>query len=148
MNFSEKKNIDNMQKKKLLENLQNTYCRIKPSKIEGVGVFAIRDIPHGINPLPEEKNPKWITLNEEDLKDMPKEVIELIDSFFVIEKDKTVEIPECGLNRMDISFFLNHSLNPNMQTKDLGYNFITSRKIKKGEELTVDYGTYDYKFKK
>ena len=144
MNFSEK-SID--KKKKILGNLSKTYCRLKPSKIEGVGVFAIRDIPQGINPLPENKQQTWITLDEKELKQVPKEVLELIDSFFVIEKNKQVEIPEQGLNGMDISFFLNHSKHPNMKTKDQGYNFITLRKIKKGEELTVDYGTYDYKFK-
>jgi hypothetical protein len=36
---------------KLIENLNNTYVRIMPSKIHGVGVFAIRDIPKGICPF-------------------------------------------------------------------------------------------------
>ncbi len=134
-------------KKKLLEGLKNTYCRLKPSRIEGVGVFAIRDIPQNINPFMDEEKPSWIKLREEELKQLPGEVLEMIDSFFVIERSKEVEIPQNGLNGMDISFFLNHSRNPNMKTGDSGYNFITLRKIKKGEELTVNYGTYDYKFK-
>ncbi|HLC63151.1 MAG TPA: SET domain-containing protein [Candidatus Nanoarchaeia archaeon] len=145
MNFSKEESIN--KRKRLLGNLKNTYCRLKPSNIEGVGVFAIRDIPQGVNPLPESKNQVWITLEEKELKEIPKEVFELINSFFVIEKNKQVEIPEQGLNGMDISFFVNHSKSPNLETKDKGYNFITLRKIKKGEELTVDYGTYDYKFK-
>jgi len=134
-------------KKKLLESLKKTYCRLKPSRIEGVGVFAIRDIPQNINPFLKEEKPSWIKLREEELKQLPKEVLEMIDSFFVIEKSKEVEIPQNGLNGMDVSFFLNHSRNPNMKTDDSGYNFLTLRKIKKGEELTVNYGTYDYKFK-
>src|SRR3989344_4289152 len=134
-------------KKKLLESLKKTYCRLKPSRIEGVGVFAIRDIPQNINPFLKEEKPSWIKLREEELKQLPKEVLEMIDSFFVIEKSKEVEIPQNGLNGMDVSFFLNHSRNRNMKTDDSGYNFLTLRKIKKGEELTVNYGTYDYKFK-
>jgi hypothetical protein len=31
-------------KKAILKSLENNYCRLKPSKIEGIGVFAIRDI--------------------------------------------------------------------------------------------------------
>ena len=38
--------------KKLLNNLKNDiYCRIKPSKKPGVGLFAIRDIPENTNPF-------------------------------------------------------------------------------------------------
>lgn len=41
-----------MSKKVLLKNLQNDiYCRIKPSKKHGVGVFAIKDIPKNTNPF-------------------------------------------------------------------------------------------------
>ena len=37
-------------KKKLIKNIEiDIYCRIKPSKKHGVGVFAIRDIPKSIN---------------------------------------------------------------------------------------------------
>ncbi len=56
-------------------------------------------------------------------------------------------IPEYGLNGMDISFFLNHSKKPNIITTDEGNTFLTRRKIKKGEELTIGYNTYDYKYR-
>ena len=39
-------------KYKLLENLENTYCIIGNSKVQGIGIIAIRDIPKGIDPLP------------------------------------------------------------------------------------------------
>lgn len=135
-----------MTKENVLEILKNTYCRIKPSKTEGVGVFAIRDIPENTNPFYGSKQ-KWFKFNILELKDFDKEILELINDFFVIEEDKTVLIPEFGLNGMDISFFLNHSENPNIETKDGGFNFITLKKIKKGEELLVSYGTYDNKWK-
>lgn len=34
-------------KQKLLQNLNQVYCRLMPSKIHGVGVFAIKDIVKG-----------------------------------------------------------------------------------------------------
>ncbi len=136
-----------MSKEKILEILKNTYCRLKPSKIGGVGVFAIRNIPENTNPFYGIKETKWHKFNISELKDFDKEILELINDFFVIEEDETVLIPEFGLNGMDISFFLNHSKNPNLKTIDEGFNFITLREIKKGEELLVSYGTYDYKWK-
>ena len=134
-----------MSKEKVLKILKNTYCRLKPSKTEGVGVFAIRDIPENTNPFYGSKQ-KWHKFNISELKDLDKEILGLINDFFVIEEDETVLIPEFGLNGMDISFFLNHSKNPNIKTNE-GFNFITLREIKKGEELLVSYGTYDYKWK-
>lgn len=71
----------------------------------------------------------------------------MIDNSYVIEKDGTVIIPDCALNGMDISFFANNSDSPNLETND-GFIFITKRKIKKGEELTASYETYDYRYKK
>jgi len=40
----------NKTKKDILERINNTYCRLKASSIQGIGVFAIRDIPENINP--------------------------------------------------------------------------------------------------
>lgn len=41
-----------MSKQKLLKHLENDiYCRIGVSKISGVGVIAIKDIPSGTNPF-------------------------------------------------------------------------------------------------
>ena len=74
----------------------------------------------------------------------------MIDDFFVIEKDGTVYIPETGLNGLDVSYFLNNSKKPNLRIvgdgKEDALNFLTNRQIKKGEELTVEYSTYDEKY--
>jgi len=134
-------------KKQILNNLKNTYCRLQPSKIQGVGVFAIRDIPARINPFDGLKKQKWIKFHISELEKLDKEILELIDSFFVIKNNGIVWISESGINGMDISYFLNDSKNPNLKTIDDGANFKTLRKIKKGEELTVAYSTYDEKYK-
>lgn len=137
-------------KKNILKNLKNTYCRLKPSKISGVGVFAVRDIPENIDPFASTINQKWSKFKMAELKNLDREILKMIDDFFVIEKDKTVYIPELGLNGMDVSFFPNHSANPNLKAiydKNEITVFITKRKIKKGEELTADYAVYDDKYK-
>lgn len=138
-------------KQEILNNLKNTYCRLHASKIEGVGVFAIRDIPKGKNPFYGIKNSKWHKFNIKELKKLDKEILKMIDDFFVIEKDGEVYIPESVFNGMDVSFFINNSKSPNLKVvgggKDEALEFRTSRKIKKGEELTVSYATYDEKYK-
>lgn len=129
------------EKKRLLEKIANTYCRIRHSDISGVGVFAIRGIPKNTNIFFGVKNECWMNFKLADFKGMHKEVIKMIDDFFVTSEKGIIEVPSCGLNGINISFFLNHSLKPNVKTIDCGENFITIRKIKKGEELTVDYDT-------
>lgn len=147
-----KYSIMNIQKEQILNLLKNTYCRLKGSKIEGVGVFAIRNIPKGKNPFLGSINQPWYKFNIKDLnKKLDKEVLKLIDDFCVIEKNGEVYIPKTGLNGIDISFFVNNSKNPNLKIKENGKDealtFITKRIIKKGEELTVTYATYDEKYK-
>ncbi len=129
-------------KDKILHLLKNTYCRVKGSKIEGVGIFAVRDIPKGIDPFLGMRQEYWHKFSLAELKDLPTSVLKMIDDFFVREKNNTVYIPEYGLNGIDISFFVNHSKKPNLKTKD-GFKFVTARKIKAGEELTIDYNTYE-----
>ena len=138
----------NKVKEKILENLKNTYCRIKTSNVDkgGVGIFAIRDIPKNTDPFYGAPNQVWREFKISELKRIDKEVMKMIDDFFVIEKDKTVYVPDGGLNAMNISYFLNNSQKPNVKTIDNGKNFITIRRIKKGEELTSSYKTYDEKY--
>ncbi|MFH1233566.1 MAG: SET domain-containing protein [Patescibacteria group bacterium] len=135
-------------KEEILKRLKNTYCRLRSSVIEGVGIFAIRDIPANKDPFEGVKDQQWHKFNMSELKKLNKEVLKMIDDFYVIEKNKTVSIPEYALNNMDISFFVNNSESPNLKTIDNGFTFITLRKVKKGEELTVAYETYDYKYER
>ena len=134
-------------RRKTLNLLKSTYCRLMPSKISGVGVFAIRNIPQGQKLFIGQQNQTWYRFKMSELKSLDKEILKMIDDFFVIEKNQTVLIPANGLNGMDISFFPNHSKKPNIKTTDGGFTFSALRKIKKGEEITADYGSYDYKYK-
>ncbi|MEK6959277.1 MAG: SET domain-containing protein [archaeon] len=134
-------------KKIALEMIKKTYCRLKPSLLGGVGIFAIDDIPKGINPFASAPKPKWIRLNARDLAGLDKERKRLVDDFYVKQKDGTIWVNKTGFYGMDMSFYINHSKNPNMVEKKGGDYFVTKRKIKKGEELIVDYGTYDSEWK-
>lgn len=140
-----------MTNKCLLKNtIDDVYCRISPSKIHGVGVFAIRDIPKGINPfrLTNDKcmdyNSKIITQN--DMKLISPEVRKMIQDYIVPNNNNEYELPYNGLNSLDISFYMNHSVNNNIDSyadKCDYYKFITNRKINKGEELLINYNHYD-----
>jgi len=138
----------NQIKKSVLKKLEGTYCRLKPSLLHGVGVFAIRNIPANIDPFNTIKKQEWVEFNISELKYLGKEILKMIDDFYVIGKNGKVWINKDALNGMDISFFVNNnSKTPNLKTINDGGKFITIRSIKKGEELTVAYYTYDYKYK-
>jgi hypothetical protein len=135
-------------RKILIDHLNNDiYCRLKPSNVAGVGVFAIKDIPKGINPF---KSPigcikdKIYYVTQEDIKD--SEVKKLVDDFYH-GKNGRHGVPLRGLNSNDISFYLNCSQNPNVGF-DVNFNcslieFKTLRPINKGEELFINYNDYD-----
>ena len=130
-------------KYKLLKNLENTYCGFGVSKIHGIGVVAIRDIPIGINPLPLVLPEKVINITEEELQALPKEIISKVKDIF-ISVNGIYQIYSLGLNQMGVRFHMNHSKNPNIAVNKKAfisgyYPFITLRKIKKGEELFWDY---------
>ena len=104
--------------KALLKNLKNdVYCRIKPSKRHGVGVFAIKNIPKNKNPfrITGENCIKQRVLNikREDVNKLDKEVKKMVEDFYH-EQDGIFGIPYRGLNSNDISFYMNTSKKPNI----------------------------------
>ena len=138
-------------KESFLKNLKDqTFCRLYPSKTEGVGVFAIRDIPSGVNPFPcyPHREEKFVNLSEEEFSTLPLSVQNYIRDFF-IKDEKGYPVNFSGLNDLNISFYINHSTSPNIQIKDFSENpsdllntFLTNKDILEGEELTCDYNTF------
>ena len=123
--------------------LRNCYCRLQPSNIHGIGVFAVSDIPKGRNPfrmIPKYGDIGYVRITEDELDALPPKLSELIRDLF-IPTDKRMHVPNHGMNMINLNCYLNHSATPNMRTKN-GYDFVTFRKILVGEELTVDYRTY------
>jgi|TARA_R100000501_G_C2604102_1_gene100379 SET domain-containing protein len=132
-------------KYKLLQNLEGTYCIMGSSKVQGVGIIAIRDIPKGVDPLPIIIPEKLINLTEEDLKTLPKEVVDRVKELF-IRNNKVYSVSNSGLNGLGIIGYMNHSKEPNVALNIGAFNggyvpWITIKDIKKGEELFWDYTT-------
>jgi SET domain-containing protein len=134
-------------RQRLLDHLKNDiYCRLGVSEISGVGVFAIKTVPAGVDPfrnLSKEKE-KIIHLEDSDLVGVDKETKKILGDFF---GGDGYDVLASGPNYLNISFYLNHSDSPNVDIVDpkgSGYMaFRTRRQIKKGEELTIDYNSYN-----
>jgi uncharacterized protein len=125
--------------------LGDCYCRLQPSRIAGIGVFAIRTIPRGTDPfrLPARyARPGYMRVTEAERAALPPGLAELIHALFLPDDDGRLHVPTCGTNLVYLNHYLNHSPRPNMGTKD-GFVFTALRTIRRGEELTVDYRTYD-----
>lgn len=134
-----------MTKDELIQDLKNNvYCRLQPSPINGIGIFAIRDIPKGVNPFRGCRMPTWKKFRREEIFSNEKildEVKDFVKAVYPLKKN-AVYLPNHSLNTVDISYFLNHSDAPNAAfIKEQG-DFIALRTIKKGEELFSDYRTY------
>src|SRR5438132_31660 len=85
------------------------YARIQPSKIHGVGVFAIRDIPKGTK-LFREDNSKLIWTKRSDLQldKLPRGIRQLYDQFCLIKnKGNAYGCPK-SFNLMTVAWYLNH----------------------------------------
>jgi SET domain-containing protein len=115
------------------------YVRIKRSRIHGVGVYAIRDIPKGTYVFRGDENEmEWVKISS--TKHLNQEIRKLYQDFCV-SRDGMYGCPR-SFNLLTPAWYLNHSKKPNMAADD-NYDFYSARRIRKGEELTVDYDTYD-----
>ena len=117
---------------------ERVYTRLKPSKIHGVGVFAIMDIPKGTYVFREDDE-SIVWVEKESLQFLPTEVKELYDDFCIID-GKRYGCPR-HFDALTPSWYLNHSETPNVAA-DKDFRFFALRDIKIGEELTTDYRTY------
>lgn len=123
-----------MDKKDLIEYLRyNVYCRLMPSKIHGVGVFAIKPIPKGIKVFKNESL-NFFLIDKEDLIGVDDNVKNMINDFFVAHNNKYI-ITSNAFKELTISQYINHSDSPNIDI----FGKISLCDIKIGEELTADY---------
>ena len=144
--------MSKVEKNKLLKNtFKDVYCRLKPSGISGVGVFAIKTIPINTNPFKKcninSEKVNYISVKKEELKNLDSQIMDMVKDFFHEDKGY-FPIALNGLNSIDITFYLNHSDNPNIEiiNEDNNYfSFITKREIRVGEELFINYNIYDEK---
>lgn len=117
----------------------NIWATIKPSKINGVGVFAIRDIPKGINISENTTESKSVNLfypiDEEDFNNIIPEIQDIILDRMLYKEDEFFMVANPNAEVL-LQSFMNHSSLPNTDGR------VTLRDIKKGEELTEDYSPY------
>lgn len=132
-----------MDKQALLSALAgNTYVMIKPSPIEGIGVFAIRDIPKGCRDmfsLSKKDELEYVEISRNEVKALPEYSQYLIETYCLFDKENYF-VPADGFKKMDLVNFLNHSDEPNVISINEGEFFEAIRDIKTSEELLVDYG--------
>jgi len=154
-------------KRSLLKHLKQTvYVKLAPG-VAGVGVVALRDIPPGTNPfapanqqlLPKEKS---VALTESELQGLPTAVREHVFDFFAAMDDPRDEsagtplrtdsselvygVHACGPNALDISWYVNHSDEPNLEFVMIDgegdfNSYRTTRLVVAGEELLHNYRT-------
>ena len=132
-----------MNKDELLQELRDeTYVMIRQSAIEGIGVFAIRDIPKGCRTMfskPIPNKDEWIVISKTEIEQLPQHSKDLIENYCLYDEENYF-VPEYGFKKMDLVNFLNHSDTPNIISINEGEYFEAIRDITKGEELLIDYG--------
>lgn len=131
-----------MTKEELLKELSgNTWVVLKPSDIEGIGVFALRDIPKGCRNMfgkPGDAD-EWITVSKKEIENLPAHAQFVVGNYCLYDEENYF-VPSHGFKKMDISLFLNHSDQPNIISINDGDYFEALKDIKEGEELVIDYG--------
>ena len=131
-----------MSKEELLNELAaNTWVMIKPSPIEGIGVFALRDIPKGCRSMFSKANEQeqWIPITKTEVETLPAHAKALIENYCLYDEAHYF-VPDYGFKKMDLVNFLNHSDTPNVISINDGEFFEATRDIKQAEELLIDYG--------
>ena len=114
------------------------YARIGPSRIHGVGVRAIRDIPAGTLVFHGESE-RVVWMSRAAVRRMPKAIRALYEDFGMVSGDR-IGVPPT-LNMLSVGWYVNHSDRPNIEADD-DSRFRALRRIRKGDELTADYRTF------
>lgn len=114
------------------------YARIGPSRIHGVGVRAVRDIPAGTLVFVGESE-RVVWASRAAVRRLPKAIRALYEDFGMVSGDR-IGVPP-SLNMLSVGWYVNHSNRPNIEAGDDG-RFRAVRRIRKGEELTADYRTF------
>jgi len=125
---------------KILSELHNdTYVMIKPSPVDGIGVFAIRDIPKGCRDMFSKNIGEWIKVSKEEVEQLPDHSKTLVETYCLYDNDHYF-IPNYGFKIMDLVNYLNHSETPNIRSVNDGEFFEALVDIPAGVELLINYG--------
>ena len=114
------------------------WFRVKPSKIHGVGLFAIRDIPKGTNIFVEYDGDSSRNVKVDLLFEIHQNIKTLIHDYFITQKinnNLCYYVTISDVWKWGQMYYMNHSNNPNVD----GWTGITIKDIKESEELFEDY---------
>lgn len=117
---------------------EGVYARIARSRIHGVGVRAIRDIPSGTAVFRGESE-RVVWVPRAAVRRLPRALRQLYVDFAMLS-DGRYGVPRT-MNMLSVGWYLNHSDRPNVEADESG-RFHALRRIRKGEELTADYRTF------
>ena len=130
-----------MNKLVLLKELaENTFVKLSPSPVQGIGVFAITAIAKGRRGIFSNDKSEWIKVSKKEIDALPKHASDLVENFCLYDEEHYF-IPEYGFKMVDLVIFVNHSDEPNIRSLNDGEDFETFRDITIGEELFLDYGS-------
>ncbi len=115
--------------------LSQPYFELRSSPIQGLGAFAVQDIPKGTRVV--EYTGERITPEEADARYDDDAVEEPHTFLFTVNKKIIID----GAREGNEARFINHSCEPNCETviEDKRVFVETIREIRAGEELTYDY---------
>jgi len=120
----------------------SSYIRVRNSRIHNKGVFAKKEIPKNTKVI--EYIGRKITKSESDkiydknLENHKKDSRNGIVYIFELNKKYDID----GDVSWNPAKYINHSCNPNCETEIIDDKIwiVSKRKIKKGEEITYNYG--------
>ncbi|MBK8610920.1 MAG: hypothetical protein IPL84_13510 [Chitinophagaceae bacterium] len=96
-----------MTKEELLHELvDDIWVMIKPSPIEGIGVFALRDIPKGCRSMfsKASEQEKWIPVSKTEVETLPPHAKALIENYCLYDAENYF-VPDYGFKRWTWSIF-------------------------------------------
>ncbi len=129
-----------MKKQRLLNALKNnTLVMIRPSPVEGIGVFALTGIKKGQRKIFSDDKSEWIKIPKTEIAALPLHSKALVENYCLYDNDHYF-VPEYGFKMIDLVIFLNHSDDPNIASINDGEDFEALKDIREGEELLIDYG--------
>jgi SET domain-containing protein len=126
---------------------QNAHCKftnvlieLKPSSIHAIGVFAVVNMEAGERVAEGIHEEDYHSLVEwEDLEKCDDDIREKVMAFCVGTPEGFLPPEKLDFNTLSTDWYMNHSCEGNIGI-DLQGDFVARRFIRKGEELTYDYG--------
>lgn len=128
--------------------LNHVFVKLKPSKIQGVGLFAIRDIPFNTDIFrPWNGSSGRFPITEKELNTLPNELYLHIKDIFLYGPDFPTNTDTyitltngCHWIYTTPYYFVNSGGDNFNLDKD---SFLTVKDIKAGEEILSNYGRYE-----